>query len=465
MIARAQILQTLTTSKLLVIAAVVHLIITTSVYAIGRLGIYQGADRSGCVIALSPDSATNLSEANSLADLLVQSGPVSWWEATANLHVKLYSLTLALLRSLLGVNILSVEPINLLSYLAILWLALKLGEELFDRKVGLLAAATIALWPSWLLHTTQLLKDQVFITGLLILVLIMACWLTRNFSWRTGLTTAIAGGAASYMISLTRSGFWGVLMLAIVLIGTSLLVIRQIRERQILFGNVMSAILIAMVTSAIFFRAPEKLADSIVFAPAPVVSPTPAVAAPAVSPVASQPRRLVQTLRSRGEFAAQRLSLMRKGFLYLNMNSGSDIDANVEFATPMDVVRYLPRATEIGFLAPFPNQWFKSGKIVGMTGRLLSGLEMAALYIFEILALIGLWRSRSKLRVWLLFFVCAAGVVPLALAVINLGALYRFRYGFFILVIILGAHGLMNLLAQWQLRKLETKGTPVRLTS
>jgi len=452
MIARPQILQTLTTSKLLVIAAVVHLIITTGVYAIGRLGTYQGIDRHGCVIALSPDGAFNLSQANFLADVLIERGPVIWWGAPGNLHVKLYSLSLALLRSVLGANILSVEPINLLSYLSIVWLALKLGEELFDRKVGFLAAATIALWPSWLLHTTQLLKDQIFIVGLLILVLIMACWLTRSFSWLTALTTAIAGGAASYMISLTRSGFWGVLMLAIVLIGTSLLVIRQIREKRILVGNVLSAVLIAMVTSAIFFLAPEKLADSIVFAPAPAVSPAPGVAAPAAPRVASQPQRLVQTLRSRGEFAAQRLSLMRKGFLDLNMNSGSDIDANVEFATPMDVVRYLPRATEIGFLAPFPNQWFKSGKIVGMTGRLLSGLEMTALYIFEILALIGLWRSRSNLRVWLLFFVCAAGVVPLALAVINLGALYRFRYGFFILVIILGVHGLMNLLARWQVR-------------
>lgn len=435
MIAIPQILRRLTNSKLLVIAAVVHLILTTGVYAIGRLGIHPAINKNGGVTALSPDSGTYLLEANELAHILIQRGPVVWLVATGNFHVKLYSLSLVMLGPLLGANILSIEPINLLLYLSILWLTFKLGEELFDRNVSFLATAAVALWPSWLLHTTQLLKDQVFVVLLLILVLIMACWLTRSFSLMASLTTAIAGGAASYIISLTRSGLWGVLMIATVLMGTGLLLVRQIRERRILVGNIISAGLIVAATSAIFLQVPERLADSFVLDPARVSTPA---------------RQQTPSLVLRANQAAERLSLVRRGFLDLSMSSGSNIDANVEFASILDVARYLPRAVEIGFLAPFPNQWFQSGQAVGSAGRLLSGLEISAFYIIEFMALIGLWRSRSNLRVWLLVLVSSAGVVPLAFAVPNLGALYRFRYGFFILVIILGAHGLMTLLAQSQ---------------
>ena len=81
-----------------------------------------------------------------------------------------------------------------------------------------------------------------------------------------------------------------------------------------------------------------------------------------------------------------------------------------------------------------------------MSGRILSGAEMLAAYILEILALFGVWRARRRLSTWFLFGIILFGVTTLGLGIINLGALYRLRYGFFVLLIVLGMYGLTQIL-------------------
>lgn len=63
------------------------------------------------------------------------------------------------------------------------------------------------------------------------------------------------------------------------------------------------------------------------------------------------------------------------------------------------------------------------------------------MYVVEALALVGLWRGRWRLSVWLLLSVALMGIVALGLVVVNVGALYRLRYFFLILMIILAAEG------------------------
>jgi hypothetical protein len=111
----------------------------------------------------------------------------------------------------------------------------------------------------------------------------------------------------------------------------------------------------------------------------------------------------------------------------------------VRIVDASDVLSYLPRAAVVGFFAPFPNMWLAEGKEVGASGRRLAGLECLAMYAVEALALVGLWRGRGRLPVWLLASVAAVGVTALGLVVVNVGALYRMRYGFLALLIILAA--------------------------
>ena len=72
--------------------------------------------------------------------------------------------------------------------------------------------------------------------------------------------------------------------------------------------------------------------------------------------------------------------------------------------------------------------------------------EMLAAYILEMLGLFGVWRARQRLSTWLLFLITLFGVTTLGLGLINVGALYRMRYGFFVLLIVLGMYGLTQIL-------------------
>jgi len=140
------------------------------------------------------------------------------------------------------------------------------------------------------------------------------------------------------------------------------------------------------------------------------------------------------------------IQVVRDSFAYTYKDSATLIDSDVQFITTMDVVRYLPRAMEIGCLAPFPNTWFAKGREVGLSGRLLGGAEMMAAYLLEMLALFAVWRARQLLSLWFLFCVILFGVTTLGLGLINVGALYRMRYGFFVLLIVLGMYGLTLIL-------------------
>lgn len=109
---------------------------------------------------------------------------------------------------------------------------------------------------------------------------------------------------------------------------------------------------------------------------------------------------------------------------------------------PRDVIRQLPRAIVVGFFAPFPNLWLRAGREVGTGGRLVSGFETLLTFMLECVGLFGLWRARRSLAAWFLFVFLAIGAVALGLAVNNMGALYRLRYTFWILMVILGAGGI-----------------------
>ena len=121
---------------------------------------------------------------------------------------------------------------------------------------------------------------------------------------------------------------------------------------------------------------------------------------------------------------------------------GSKIDADVKLTSGTEIIRHLPRAIMVGLFAPFPNMWWQTGKEVGSGGRLISGFETLLTYMLECLALFGLWRGRRNPSVWFVFGFVALGAVALGLVVNNVGALYRLRYPFWTLMVILAAGGL-----------------------
>jgi hypothetical protein len=133
----------------------------------------------------------------------------------------------------------------------------------------------------------------------------------------------------------------------------------------------------------------------------------------------------------------------RAGFRFYKTHA-SDIDSEVRFYSTGDIVRFIPRALVIGFFAPFPNMWLQTGSF-GIAGRLLSGLEMLVMYALYLAVGFCLWRERRNMKMWFLFLVAAIGMLALGLVVVNAGALFRIRYVFWMLLIVIAAEGITKL--------------------
>ena len=410
---------------LLLLAAVLYLALVLVIMGVSRAALLPGVfDSNGIGISFAPDGTAYRSEAISLVETLNRQGIAAWLAAPAPFHLKIYSLPFAALSPWSGFTILSVAPLNLLYYLGILSLVYLLGREAFHRRIGLIAAALVAVWPSFLVHSTQLLKDPLFILAMLVLTLVNVKWLTQTYSWHRGALIGIVGAGAIATLRAVRSDMWEVTC-AILLIGASLFIVRQVGGKRLLAGNLLGLALLIAVTVSLSQLAPR---------------------APASLPPGAQEQATARSyLLAQADAMALRVGVLRARFIRKYPHGGLNIDTEVAFANTADMLRYLPRAAAIGFFAPFPNMWFAEGQQTGLSGRLIGGVETVIIYIIQLLAIFCLWQERRRLPVWLLALVVLVGVLALSLVVTNLGALFRMRYTFWILILILGAGGAGNI--------------------
>ncbi|HYW73417.1 MAG TPA: hypothetical protein VE961_20510 [Pyrinomonadaceae bacterium] len=400
-------------------AAIFHIVVTLSIFCAGWFALApQKFDRDG-IGQFARDSHDH----KLLVDLLVntlKAGDVgSWVNSNDAFHVKLDSLSVLVLGPLVGSNIVAVEPVNVLCYLAILVLTFTLTKALGGERAAWLAAVVVACWPSLLMHTTQFLRDPLLIVGVLAIAAVLFAILKQQLKWLPAAGVMVAGAFGIYLVWHTRPEMWLVIT-AIVSTSFLLLLIKLVTARKLLAAN-----LVAMVIMVIL----------------PFAMPRPAAG------VVSQPLTSdsVSAAETTAPSIVRRIAIARDKFIIQSqLESGSIIDKNVAFNSWRDVIRYIPRAFEIGYLAPFPVMWFKTGSNVGLTGRMISALEMLLTYLLELFAAIFLWRHRKDLSVWLLVIAMTIGMLAIGLVVANIGALYRMRYPFGILLLIIGAAALID---------------------
>jgi hypothetical protein len=425
---------------LLATAAVLHVSVAAAVFTVGKLGLMPSQFNEKGLGTFASDGLVYQTETVELCNVLRTQGIAAWASWPTQLHVRLYSLPLAALQGLSGFNILAIEPLNLIYYLAILTLVFKLGTAVFDHRAGLLAATIVALWPSFLLHTTQLLRDPLLISAFLILMLSLVQCLKRDYTWRGGLLWSLPGAMAILTVRIVRLPMWDLLWVTIGL-AVLMLVARSVRQRRFPLGNACFAIvLIAALLITPHFQAAFRNQQHVRIKR--VILP-----------------EEVQKMPVEGQIVKRREGFgLQVGATGENVPSdaGSDIDKGVRFNSFADIIRYIPRAVVVGFFAPFPSMWLTAGKQVGASGRLLSGFETILTYLIEGLALFGLWSARKRLTTWFLCLAATSGVVVLGLIVNNMGALYRLRYPFWVLLVVLGAGG-----ACYLMRRRERDPLPV----
>jgi len=422
-----------TISRLLALAAVWHIGVVLAVFLVAQAQLApQTFDRNGIGVSFAIDSHYYRIEAEDMAKLLWQGRIRDWAGYNASFHVKLYSLSFALAGRLVGNNILAAEPLNLLYYLFILALTYGIAREAFDRNVAVLASAVVAFWPSLLLHTTQLLRDALFIPALLLLMLSLLVIVNRKLSIERGILMAMPGTLGALVVWLCRGDSWEIVV-GIIILGAVIFAVAQIKEKQFSVGGTLAIALMLLLTVCIPRLVPTYRQSNTLLA----TSPTHAAGANSRALV---PTENPEPPPSRWDLS-RRVGLLRHKFITRYPLAGSNIDTDVELRDTADVLRYLPRAALIGFFAPFPNSWVKRGEQVGLPGRLMAGAEMLFMYAVMCLAGFALVKYYRRLSVWLLLGISSAGCIALGCVVVNISTLYRMRYAYFILIIILGMKG------------------------
>ena len=412
----------------LLICGLFHVALTIAVFLIGRFQLLPGTfDEHGIGLTFAIDGTTYRALIGNLVSVWQVDGTEAWLNARAPLHAHLYSVSFAVTGRVVGHNILAAEPLNLFYYLAIVSCVYVLGREIFNAKTGLLAAAIVAVWPSFLLYSTQLIRDPLSITCLLGLIVVLTMLLTRELDWTTAILLGAGGAVLVTVFWIARGNMWNVVLIAIALT-LIFLIIRMAREKKFLSRNALT--MLALVAAALFV--PARFVSSTL----PGIRPP---ASPFAIPSASQPappegvwNRVIQQIANR-----------RAGFERFDTQE-SNIRGDVRFSDAGDILSFIPHAAVIGFFAPFPRMWVESGSY-GLAPRLVSGAETLVMYLLYVPVVFCVWRARRNSGMWLLFLVATIGMIALGLVVVNAGALYRIRYVFWMLLIVLAAKGLLEL--------------------
>ena len=149
------------------------------------------------------------------------------------------------------------------------------------------------------------------------------------------------------------------------------------------------------------------------------------------------------------DWKLKRIRRVRYNYVTCCRGAGSNVDVDVDFNSAVDVIGYIPRAAVIGFLSPFPSQWMQEGRTTMNTMmRRVSALEMALVYLFLsgwLLAVAKWWRS---MPFWVASTYGAGMVVIFSTGMINIGTLYRIRYGFLMVFIAFGVAALYDLISR-----------------
>ena len=139
-------------------------------------------------------------------------------------------------------------------------------------------------------------------------------------------------------------------------------------------------------------------------------------------------------------------------------NYGSVIDAHVPIYDFYSVLTYLPRAIQIGFLAPFPKDFLTSGGSVGRIGYILSCAEMLLWYFIFFGFFYSLFVNLSVFRQLIPVFIFSVSIIILLAYVVPvIGALFRMRQGYMIPFYIYGMYGLQLLYNRFPMRLFDNK--------
>jgi hypothetical protein len=323
-----------------------------------------------------------------------------------------------------------------------------------NRALAFIAVLPFWLYPSAMLWYSQIHKDGYFIIGALLFLygwMLLASNQTWERNWwpkaRAMVWVFLGAGLVwvvrPYGVQMMQ-GVAAAIAVVLTIVFLSRLARRHWQWERALLAITMTWVILAAITpltkGGIYAEVPTTTAE------APTTSaeaPTTSIEVPTTLSVPNQPATTSQWQRSGWpdfiENIAYTLALVREESRLSYPEAASNVDVQVSFHSIRQMLAYVPRAAQIAFLSPFPNQWFGQGSLPANTVmRRVSAVEMLGVYLGLALLPLGLWRWRSKAETWLLFVFCAAMILIYALVIANVGWLYRVRYGFIMTLVAVG---------------------------
>lgn len=109
----------------------------------------------------------------------------------------------------------------------------------------------------------------------------------------------------------------------------------------------------------------------------------------------------------------------------------SVLDQDFEPTSAWDAVMYFPRAVQIGLFAPFPSQWL--GK--NSTFYVFSSIEMSLFYVCFPCLIFWMFSNNLAALIGVPIVLCLGVLAVYGVAVPYVGALYRYRYPFMMILL------------------------------
>jgi putative peptidoglycan lipid II flippase len=336
-----------------------------------------------------------------------------------------------------------------------------------DWRRAIWCALPFALYPSAMFWYTQIYKDSYQVTGAVLFV----------YGW--ALLARLASGHQDRWTAV-RAGLWVVLGSALVwIVRPYALVLLQ--AVAVLLALLLTAVFLAtrskrrlswpravvgvlLVWGLVIFvsafprgdtRMERALVETTALEPsrplAPLESQRPPLDGGAPGPTAAiGPSEVRPTLASGPAWQAttwlpglldsrlRALAVAREG-MQSSPHAASDVDREITLRSAGEIVAYVPRALQIGLLAPFPQQWLEPGSREANTWmRRLTGFEMVGVYLGLAFVPYSLWVWRRDPALWVVLVFTGSLLLVHALAIPNVGTLHRMRYPYLMTLVALG---------------------------
>lgn len=323
-----------------------------------------------------------------------------------------------------------------------------LSRELASKRpvgnyAGVIAATLFIIYPSALNWFGQLHKDGYAIAGNLLILLTWVKAVRGQADMRGWLTLLLAHFVGVLLVAVVRPYNLKLLLVAALVAWLAIIVLAVIRRQlgrnmKLVMFFLLAAMMLAGGIKAVVYSAAPSAAPSAVPSAAPSADPQMGDSYANWKGDGKWHWRnspwIPDSIEAYIELAAKtRAAMIDYG---ISENAKSMIDQDIAPQSVGEVFAYLPRALQVALLAPFPATWVEN---ISMTHLVADG-EMLINYLCFPGILLFLLYNRKPAVLITVYFACFFLLVD-GLTIANVGTLYRLRYAYEFIMLLLGVLG------------------------